>query len=158
VKGLLEQALERPAGERGTWIAAAAGADAALAEEVGSLLEAHEGAGEFLSQPPGLEPRHEEVELEGRSVGPYRVLELIDRGGMGSVFRAVRDDDTFRTRSAQLICEQISLPMPMVKRREHCCANTSISGWPLRIQATSSPQCSGRRRSTTRSGRRRPPT
>jgi serine/threonine protein kinase len=32
----------------------------------------------------------------GRRVGPYRIVELIGTGGMGEVYRAVRDDDEYR--------------------------------------------------------------
>jgi hypothetical protein len=49
--------------------------------------------GSFLSAPAGLPG---DPALEGRRLGPYLVQEAIGRGGMGVVYRAVRDDDVFR--------------------------------------------------------------
>jgi non-specific serine/threonine protein kinase/serine/threonine-protein kinase len=96
VKAVFQDALVRPADARGPFLDDACGGDAALRREVDSLLAAHADAGGFLSAPaievsatPASEP-----EMPDR-IGPYRVLGLIARGGMGAVYRAVRDDDAF---------------------------------------------------------------
>jgi non-specific serine/threonine protein kinase/serine/threonine-protein kinase len=93
VKDVFQEALSRPATARAAFLDTACGSDSDLRREVESLLEAHVEAGSFLSQPasaPG------EPESEGRRIGPYRVLGLIGHGGMGVVYRCVRDDDVFQ--------------------------------------------------------------
>jgi serine/threonine protein kinase len=93
VKDVFQSALERPEPERAGYLDSACGADASLRREVESLLGAHREAGGFLSQPPA--PPGAAV-VEGRRIGPYRVLGAIGHGGMGVVYRCVRDDDVFQ--------------------------------------------------------------
>jgi len=92
-KVVFQGALERPLEGRTTYVVAACGEDLELRGEVESLLASHAEATGFLSRPAveqaGLSP-------SGRRIGPYSVLDEIAHGGMGSVYRAVRDDDAFR--------------------------------------------------------------
>ncbi len=98
VKDVFQQALEAQPEARAGLLLELCGDDAGLRREVESLLDSHAGAGDFLATPaaPELTP----ALPEGRRIGPYRVLAEIGRGGMGAVYSAVRDDDTFRMRVA----------------------------------------------------------
>src|SRR5689334_3228780 len=85
VKDLLEHALELPPDERSAWVAAAAGTDGELREEVEALLAAHETAGDFLDQPP---PDLLDVQLlhPGTRLGPYEIVDEVGRGSGGIVY------------------------------------------------------------------------
>ena len=93
VKDVFQEALARPADARPAYLDTACATDAHLRHEVESLLAAHLEAGGFLSRPAS--PAGNAV-AEGRRIGPYRVLGLIGHGGMGVVYRCVRDDDVFQ--------------------------------------------------------------
>ena len=93
VGDLFAQALEQPPAERRAFVRQACGAEAGLAAEVMSLLDAHDraSAGDFLERPAAaLDPSllEEPSSLIGKQVGPYRVRSEIGRGGMGVVFLA----------------------------------------------------------------------
>jgi eukaryotic-like serine/threonine-protein kinase len=105
VKALFAAALEVPVGERAALLEREAGDDLSLVTEVASLLASHEQPGEFMESAPtelraealGLGPRGGHI---GERIGAYRIVEMIGVGGMGDVYKAVRDDDQYRAEVA----------------------------------------------------------
>jgi serine/threonine-protein kinase len=85
-------ALAREPEARGALLDQACAGDPSLRVELDVMLAAHRDAGGFGEEPAAggaADP------LVGRRVGPYRVLAEIGRGGMGTVYCAMRDDDAF---------------------------------------------------------------
>ena len=85
---------------RGAFLDEACGGDGEMRREVHRLLAAHDAAGGFLSTSIGLDSDGAEeagaLEAGPERIGPYQILDTIAHGGMGTVYRAVRDDDAFR--------------------------------------------------------------
>jgi len=104
VKEIFAAALERDPSERTTYVDQACAADAALRNEVISLLEAHETAGGFIEQEAaqriGLTSAAPSKDWIGRRLGPYRIVGEAGRGGMSQVFKAVRDDQQYEKQVA----------------------------------------------------------
>lgn len=101
---LLAQALDRPSGERETFVRGHCGGDAALAAEVLSLVRAHDRATAdgFLDRPAAaLDPTllDDGSSPIGRRVGPYVLRSEVGRGGMGVVYYA---EDTRLARAVAL--------------------------------------------------------
>src|SRR5260221_2065889 len=89
---LFLKALElRSADERREFLDRACTGDAAMRAEVDSLLKASEQAGGFL-EPPAQTPARTELppaaEAPGTVIGPYKLLQQIGEGGMGTVYMA----------------------------------------------------------------------
>jgi len=67
--------------------------DFELYGELAALLDENERLGQFL-ETPAPAPQHPEAR-PGETLGPYRLIREVGRGGMGAVFEAIRDDDDF---------------------------------------------------------------
>ena len=114
VQELYLAALERETASRTHYVQYACGGDDVLAREVLSLLAYHGatgpldasavGDGEYLldllarsADADLASPQASDVvENESVRIGPYRTIREIGRGGMGTVYLAVRDDGQFR--------------------------------------------------------------
>jgi WD40 repeat protein/serine/threonine protein kinase len=84
------EALQKPTPvERLAFVAQACGGDVALRRGVERLLQAHDRAGRFLQDDPGVATIDHPAGQESATViGPYKLLEQIGEGGFGVVFMA----------------------------------------------------------------------
>lgn len=103
IEGLFLQAIELPPDERERFLGEVCNGDDTLRQELNSLLvcdspETPLVRGSF--PPPGAALTDTAspagTEMAGRRIGPYRLLRLLRRGGMGPVHLAMRDDDHYR--------------------------------------------------------------
>jgi WD40 repeat protein/serine/threonine protein kinase/TPR repeat protein len=100
LKGILETAMELGASERAAYIASK---PPSTRRELESLVRAYEERGELFEAPCAgipMAPPASDARLVGKQFGPYRVLELLGEGGMGSVWLAERVDGLFTRRVA----------------------------------------------------------
>ena len=97
VQEVFADTIELPVDARPAHLAAACAGNPDLRAEVESLLQAHGRAGAFIEPVPD-------------HIGAYRLEEEIAQGGMGTVYRATRDDGQFRHQVAVKILSLAATP------------------------------------------------
>jgi hypothetical protein len=118
VRRLVEGALALPEGERTAWLAAQADEVEVRREAEHLLLFEHEASGIFALEMPSWDVPVPSVEtdLAGATIGRYRLVEEIGRGGMGAVYLAERSDGTFEQRAAVKILQESIFTGKLAKR------------------------------------------
>ncbi|HEX8748379.1 MAG TPA: protein kinase [Pyrinomonadaceae bacterium] len=104
---IFQTALDMPAAERASYVVKACAGDEELRRQVEALLAQNDEAGTFLDEPlyehSGVQALADLIDDDpviGQRIGAYKVVSQIGRGGMGAVYLAERDDNTFQRRVA----------------------------------------------------------
>jgi serine/threonine protein kinase len=107
-EAIFAQAVEiTSAAERAAFLDRACGHDLTLRAEVEALLRVHERAGDVLDLPENVTATTDLPAGEGPGmvIGPYKLLERIGEGGMGTVYMAEQTDPIQRRVAVKVIKE-----------------------------------------------------
>jgi eukaryotic-like serine/threonine-protein kinase len=104
-KRLFEAAIAMEESQREAWLRDVCGSEAELHAEVQSLLDWHRDSTGFLETPVARVAELPvtstfDQPLVGQSLGAWRIVDIIGRGGMGVVYRAERADAAFQRQAA----------------------------------------------------------
>ncbi|MGH9754096.1 MAG: serine/threonine-protein kinase, partial [Blastocatellia bacterium] len=132
MKRIFQAAVELDTAERDVYLAGACRDDLSFRAEVESLITA-------LKQPGGLLdiPDHDLAaagsagnqanSLTGETLGRYRILELLGRGGMGEVYKA-RDTTLGRDLAIKVLPSDLSIDQDRLRRfKQEACAASALN-------------------------------
>ena len=105
--------LDVPTDERASWISRLSGVEAQMAPRLRSLLNANRNGSPWLETLPPFVSAEGDLGTEpdlvdhqpGDDIGPYRLIRLLGRGGMASVWYAQRND--------LLVSRAVALKLPL---------------------------------------------
>ncbi len=118
---IFDEVVELPQADRAAALRRLCGSDSTLLGAVEGLLDGDGRVSpDFLEGPPVVASAESSVvrPLPAEHIGPYRLIETIGEGGMGSVFLAERDDGTFERRVAIKVIRPGMESAEMVRRLE----------------------------------------
>src|SRR5262245_20542044 len=99
-------AIERSRAEQAAFLDGACGTNRELRERVEKLIALHEQAGDFLERPAAGGSATVDLsvaEEPGNVIGPYKLIEQIGEGGMGTVWMAQQTAPVKRAVALKLI-------------------------------------------------------
>ncbi len=106
LRALFDEAMELPAARRDAWLVALPDATPELRSQLRDMLSTIDATDvrlhldHFVSAVVQDASAHTNATAAPMRLGPYEVVRLIGRGGMGEVYEAVRVDDQYRKRVA----------------------------------------------------------
>lgn len=117
IQKIFDAVVDTPDHELDQRLQEACGNDHALRQQVSALIRADRESGDFIGDAISEAALHTEtVSRTGESVGPYRLVCELGRGGMGAVYLAERSDDTYTAQVAIKFLRS-SLAAPDLARR-----------------------------------------
>jgi len=115
-KEIFGKALACDPDRRNDFLQEACGGDESLRLEVASLLSAYDSS-DGLSIPPWLDVLPPGIPVEGRTIGPYRLVRRLGEGGIGQVWLAEQAVPVHRQVAIKLL--RIGINDPAALRRFH---------------------------------------